>query len=240
MSGNLTPASSINDARTNAHLALGARLANIDLTQILVYVISHVIADALPFLAWQFDMLSPWWALLAGTDQERDLIEGAIGLHAQQGTPASIQTVLAALGFPQADIQEGQNAWGGDQYPSDQGWAVFRVLISRDGQEITAAVQQQAVDAVLFMKPLRCWLDSLQFVDAFEDFIPISDSFTAPGVDNPITITDTFTAPIQGITDVKAGKVLYNGHYYHTGWTYNGVAPAIADSGITINGTPVE
>ena len=61
----LSAAPSINDTRTQALLGLISRLAALDLTTILVYRIDSVVPDALPFLAWQFDILSPLWQLIA-------------------------------------------------------------------------------------------------------------------------------------------------------------------------------
>jgi P2-related tail formation protein len=61
----LSAAPSINDTRTQSLLVLIARLAALDLTTLLVYRIDSVVADALPFLAWQFDILSPLWQLIA-------------------------------------------------------------------------------------------------------------------------------------------------------------------------------
>jgi phage tail P2-like protein len=239
MSGTLTPPSSINDVRTQAHLQIGARLAGIDLTQILVYVIKNVPAAVLPFLAWQFDMTSPWWALLASTSDQRTLIQQAIGLHAKMGTPAAITTIMASLGFSGAEILEGQDSWGGSTWPDNEGWAEFRVVMPRGGAAIPASVQAQAIGAIKFFKPERCWLDALQFTDTFSDpAIVLADSFSAPGVDSPIPITDTFTAPIQAITDVKKTTPYHNAHFYHTGLTHGGTQPAIVDSGFTINGTP--
>src|SRR5277367_4450109 len=61
----LSAAPSINDTRTQALLVLIARLAALDLTTLLVYRIDSVVAGALPFLAWQFDILSPLWQLIS-------------------------------------------------------------------------------------------------------------------------------------------------------------------------------
>lgn len=140
---------SINDARTQAHLALGARLPQIDLTPLLVYRIDSVPASALPALAWQFDVLSPLWQLLApgggsvqqsGTQAARDLIKLAISLHRSRGTPYAIKTALAALGWPGVTILEGQSSWGGSFYPANQGWAVFRVQVPVPAINITRGV----------------------------------------------------------------------------------------------------
>jgi len=61
----LIPSPSINDARSEALLTLVERLSTLDLTPLLVYRIDSVVADALPFLGWQFDILSPLWQLMA-------------------------------------------------------------------------------------------------------------------------------------------------------------------------------
>src|ERR1700757_1270256 len=61
----LAAAPSINDSRTQALLELIARLADLDLAPLLIYRIDSVPAGALPFLAWQFDVLSPLWQLIA-------------------------------------------------------------------------------------------------------------------------------------------------------------------------------
>jgi|SRR5271156_1002878 len=61
----LSAAPSINDTRTQALLVLITRLAALDLTTLLVYRIDSVVDGAIPFLAWQFDILSPLWQLIA-------------------------------------------------------------------------------------------------------------------------------------------------------------------------------
>src|ERR1035437_4425900 len=67
---NLIPQPSINDARTQALLAIIGRLDDLDLTPILTNRIDSVLASALPFLTWQWDMQSSEWPLL---------VQGALG-----------------------------------------------------------------------------------------------------------------------------------------------------------------
>lgn len=132
MSGSsLAAPSSINGARTNAHLLLGQRLGKLDLSPLLLYTITSAPDTALPFLAWQFDMLAPWWQLLEGASSQRRVIQQAIALHRFMGTPFALQSIIANLGFALATIEEGETSWGGDAWPADEGWAVFRVLISK-------------------------------------------------------------------------------------------------------------
>ena len=56
---------SIDDSRSRAFLKLVERLGGLDLVPLLVYRIDSVPASALPYLAWQFDILSPLWQMIA-------------------------------------------------------------------------------------------------------------------------------------------------------------------------------
>jgi Phage tail protein (Tail_P2_I) len=134
----LQPPASINDARAQALMVLIERLGALDLTPLLVYRIDSVPAGALPFLAWQFDILSPLWQLIAptspsveasATEAARDLVKLAIALHRVRGTPYAVKTALAALGWPGAGILEGQASWGGSSWPASQGWAACRISV---------------------------------------------------------------------------------------------------------------
>jgi hypothetical protein len=227
MSGTLTPSGGINDVRTQALLSLSARLGNLDLTQLLVYVIANVPSTALPFLAWQFDVLSPFWQLLKPGSSQAQLIQQSISLHRVLGTPYAITTAISNLGWNVPIILEGQNSWGGNTYPSNEGWAVFRVYISKttlDGQPISVSSPEetQAVDAVLFFKPARCVLDSLWFVEPplSEPPLTIVDSFTLSlgpvQVEPPIVITDFPTVIGWILFDYFNPPVLHNKIYFHS------------------------
>lgn len=56
---------SIGDLRSQGFLELIARLGELDLGPLLVYRIDSVPESALPFLAWQFDLVSPFWQVFA-------------------------------------------------------------------------------------------------------------------------------------------------------------------------------
>jgi phage tail P2-like protein len=127
----LAPASSIRDQRTQALLSLTERLGQIDLSPLLLYTISNAPDAALPFLAWQFDILAPWWKLLSGPLSQRQLIQQAIALHRFRGTPYAIQSITENLGFGLVEIQEGQASWGGSAWPPSEAWAVFRVIVTK-------------------------------------------------------------------------------------------------------------
>ena len=126
----LAPPASISDLRAQGIYALTARFGKLDLTPLLLYTITYAPDSALPWLAWGFDVADSLFQLIAPGADQRQLISQAVPLKRFVGTPYAIKTALATLGWPNAIIQEGQNSWGGTTYPSDQGWAVCRILIN--------------------------------------------------------------------------------------------------------------
>ena len=67
-----------------------------------MYVISNVPEFALPALAWQFDVQSAFWTLLAPGASQRQLIQQAIQLHSIRGTPAVLKQIITQAGYPGA------------------------------------------------------------------------------------------------------------------------------------------
>jgi P2-related tail formation protein len=240
--------------------------------------------EALPFLAWQFDLLSPLWQLIApvalGVDAltnidllidvdnliesgglitelalteaaQRELLKSAIALHRFRGTPWAIKQALASLGWATVSLLEGQTSWGGVAYPSNQGWAVFRVMIDlAAGQGVSIGVASTAVAAVNFFKPARAWLDSLWFaVPAIIEAGPIpSDKLTLGGIvkyqldavrtpdDNALAFAIAMGSLIDGHGPIVPA---YDGHYRHSGITYGANEPEVADSALMVNGAAV-
>jgi P2-related tail formation protein len=276
---------SINDSRSQALMVLIERLAAIDLTPLLVYRIDSVPATALPFLAWQFDILSPLWQAVAPqiksvdaitdvdalTDidtlteatsllvaqqtsalaSERALIKVAIQLHRYRGTPWSIKNALAFLGWDNVSILEGQNTWGGIAYPTDQGWAVFRVLIHLQvGQIVDPGAPVVAIATIEFFKPARSLLDSLYFVlPSTTDSAPSPvDRLALGGIANyqldgappPLGDALSIALVLPSAHDSYGPAVpLYSGHYRHSGITYGVNQPAVVDSALILNGHAV-
>jgi P2-related tail formation protein len=280
----LSAAPSINDARTQALLGLIARLGALDLTTLLVYRIDSVAAGALPFLAWQFDVLSPLWQLIApaavGVDAltnidlltdvdnliesggvvseltlteaaQRELLNNAVALHRFRGTRWAIKHALASLGWTQVALLEGQSSWGGVAYPSNQGWAVFRVMIDLAvGQGVSCGASSTASAAVNFFRPARSLMDSLWFVlPMIADAGPRpSDKLTLGGIvkyqlDNapaPNDNTLVFAIATAALADVHGPIVpAYDRHYRHSGITYGANEPEVADSALVVNGAAV-
>jgi P2-related tail formation protein len=280
----LSAAPSINDTRTQSLLVLIDRLAALDLTPLLVYRIDSTVPSALSFLAWQFDILSPLWQLIApfalGVDAltnidllidvdnlvetgglptelvlseaaQRALLKNSIALHRFRGTPWAIRRALDSLGWPTVTLLEGQTSWGGTTYPSNQGWAAFRVVIMLTAADSIGVVDSAtAVAAVNFFKPARSWLDSLWFaVPAISDVAPTpSDKLTLSGIakyqlDSAPAPTDhplAYSIALARFTDAYGPIVpAYDAHYRHSGITYGVNQPEVADSALVINGAAV-
>jgi phage tail P2-like protein len=246
MSGTLTPPSSINDVRTQAHLVIGERLADMPVQNVLNCIITNVPASVLPFLTWQFDVQSPFWQILSPGASQSQLIQDSIQLHRFHGTVFAIEQTLANMGFPDITLQEGQDSFGGTQFPADQGWAVFRVQVPINGGAISGTIQSLVEAAINFFKPQRCILDSVQWVNDLDDEIQglIKDMIqsVAQGVISDVvfpTPSDIQHVPLfNPFVETKTISPVHDGHFYHSGFFYGVGNPAVVDSGITANGTP--
>jgi hypothetical protein len=177
-------------------------------------------------------------------DSLRALLKVAIPLHRTRGTPYAIKTALKPLGWSSVTLLEGQASWGGTSYSADEGWAVFQARLNLgSGQAVATIDTARAVAAINFFKPVRAWLDSLWFIGA-----PITDVRPAPE-DMVVSIfsrddtaprpIDLVGAPAWPVADRKMIAPLYDGHFRHTGVTYGANEPAIADSGVLVNGIAI-
>jgi hypothetical protein len=177
-------------------------------------------------------------------DSLRALLKIAIPLHRTRGTPYSIKTALRPLGWSSVTLLEGQTSWGGSSYPESEGWAVFQARLNLgSGQTVAAIDAARAIAAINFFKPVRAWLDSLWFVGA-----PIADLMAEPQdvVVSIFSREDAAPIPIDliyanawPVADKKVITPLYDRHFIHTGVTYGVNEPAIADSGVMVNGIAI-
>ena len=90
---------------------------------------------------------------------------------------------------------------------------------------------------------MRSWLDSLWFsASALIDYVqrPVDALVSIfSQIDAVAVPVDRLRAAGWPVADVKVIAPMYDGHYYHTGITYGATEPAVADSGVTINGLPI-
>lgn len=79
---------------------LTERMAGLDTTRLLVYLVDLVEADALPFLGEQFHVMGgEGWDVADDDAARRALIKSAIELHRYKGTPWAVKRVLGQLGI---------------------------------------------------------------------------------------------------------------------------------------------
>jgi len=181
-------------------------------------------------------------------EQYRALILLSTALHSTLGTVAAVKNGFAGLGFPNVIVQEGQNSWGGNQYPSNQGWAVFRVVIPLatipPDTDLSTLIPRM-IAVANYWKPARCILDSIQLLappivdmlmPAPFDFVRsafLQTDFVSP---QP---SDFIVAKFEPIADAKTIVPLHNDRYYHIAVTYGQGEPHVADSGVVVNGVPI-
>ena len=93
----LLPPPLAGDERFQALGQLAARISDMDLSPLLVYLVDTVNASALPNLAEQLHILGEGWQFARDDDERRRLLKRAIELHRYKGTRWAIQQVLETL-----------------------------------------------------------------------------------------------------------------------------------------------
>ncbi|EAB4400467.1 phage tail protein I [Salmonella enterica] len=155
------------DERFRILAGLAARLQDIDLTPLLVYLVDLTEPTALPWLADQFAITGDnGWNLAESEDARRALIKNAIELHRYKGTPWSIRQVIRNLGFGEVQIIEGGDGLDpaiAIKWPADTHWALYRIKLSQAITNDQARLMRKTLAA---FAPARCELASLDFVAA--------------------------------------------------------------------------
>lgn len=157
-----------------------SRFENMDLSALLVYVVDSVPAEALFYLASQFDVLG-WkgWNLAQTDADRRALIKKAIELHRYKGTIWAIKEAVRSVGFNDCTVFEhvgldynGAVTYNGSETYSGGHWANFRVKINIPE---TVTIDPETVELtyrlVLEYKNVRSHLVDLTFVTNFADDI---------------------------------------------------------------------
>lgn len=177
------------------------RLANLNIEAVLIYLIDTVDSDALPILAEQFDVLGYKGYGLATTELERrEVIKKAIELHRYKGTPWSIKEALKAVGYYDAQIDEGltglvyyDGTWNhnGSQLYGPGHWADFSVIIDIGStQGITAQTAAAAVALINEYKNVRSRLRYLNYTATVNEYLTgVEETVSVSIVSN---VSDTF------------------------------------------------
>ncbi|WP_334469172.1 phage tail protein I [Arsenophonus sp. PmNCSU2021_1] len=153
------------ESHFQALAAQAARLQQIDLTPLLVYLLDMTEASALPWLAEQLALTGVnGWSLAESDDARRAMLKSAITLHRYKGTPWSIRAMIRALGFGEVTITEGGAALKPEQataYPDGEThWALYRVILN---QLITNDQAAKLRETLAAFAPARSELVALDY-----------------------------------------------------------------------------
>lgn len=162
------------------------RFNNIPVEAVLAFLIDIVAADALFFLAENFDVLGYKGWILASTESEkRELIKEAIRLHRKKGTPWSIIEALRVLGYPDVRIVEnivgatynGTYSYNGSINYDQPGPFTFRVLLNAASSGIITGTElENIIEIIKIYKNARSHLVDVSFGFYFQDNVTISES----------------------------------------------------------------
>lgn len=188
---------------------VSGRLDALPIEAVLVYIIDMVNAEALPYLAEQFDILGIKGYIYATTEeQKRDVVRAAIELHRYKGTPWAIKEALSKIGLVVNRIEEGvgnrtfyngvYNRNGSRTRGSAGHWAFFRVYLNTALNTVVSASQiTEAVAIINEYKNVRSWLyDITVEVTNINDTLSITDSI---GIDAGVTAADDFGTYYNGL-----------------------------------------
>lgn len=156
-------------------LLVRKRFSELELDKLLVYLIDTVDADAIPYLAEQFDVLGYKGFRLATTEaDQRQIIKRAIELHRYKGTLWAVKEALRSIGFGDAIVTEHVNGH----------WAKFRVNIELGGRSLSVTEIDDLVKMVSEYKNARSHLEDLSYEIAFDDSAVMTDEMNdSPSVD---------------------------------------------------------
>lgn len=197
------------DPASQAWAEASARLQELDLAPLLVYLVDQAPAALLPLLADQFRTPPVLWALADTEVERRQLVKRSLAINKKKGTPWAIREAIKACGFTDAQITERltptlrngtvrRNRAIQRYGPSANLWAHYRVLVdlgnSKGLDAGKAALLRQAVEA---MAPLRSVLQSLRFG---------ATVVSSAGVDDAIALVVR-----QGFSDSVGGLLARSG-----------------------------
>jgi len=184
-------------------LMVNARMNEIEIENLLVYIIDSVQASALPHLARQFDVEGFRGYGLATTDeQRRSIIKQAIELKRYMGTVWAIRQAMISVGYTDAQLIEGVDT--GDV---DTDWARFKIeSVLGDTVGVEGSSQTELAALVREYKPARSVLEGISYSLSVEDTLPmmIDDLYI------------TYEAPPL-LEDLGYIERFHNGQYFRNG-----------------------
>jgi len=219
------------------------RLAEIPLDKLLLYILETCDAQALPFLARQFNVLGNRGWRWADTEQkQRDLLKRAIKMQRKEGTEFSVKESLKVIGINNVEIlhpipgnqYNGQWSFNGTiTYGGAYHWACFKVLVDTEElANLEPDVVEIAVELINEWKNVRSRLIAVEAAAFIED---------------SVEVTDELDFDIEFDFDEQVGPIKYDGSANFDGSaTYNGTYDELEINDSTmatifkVLGTPTE
>jgi P2-related tail formation protein len=179
--------------KNKAHLAafddmMKQRFSELDLSILIPNLFDTVPAEALPYLARQYDVLGYKGWRFADTEQkQRMLLKNSIELHKYKGTTWSIKEALKIIGLDPVEVRVGQYALtcNGEQFCnggfSCGGKNPFTLQVSLDGTIHPDVSEQVAADMIALImeyKAGRSLLTSVNVSDTQSEHLGVSDSLS--------------------------------------------------------------
>jgi P2-related tail formation protein len=176
------------------------------LDNLLVYIISSVSSQVLPYLAAQFDISDdPMYINAVTDDQKRLAIQQAIQLKRYVGTVYAIEQAITAVGIEGATLVEGINT-GNPQTD----WACFSVTVPlQDGQGLDVDASQSLINLIERYKNVRSWL-----IGGVTYLLSLTDNIHSSAFTDSVIINEG--------TNGYSDSLSYSPFYYNGKYTYNG------------------
>ena len=143
------------------------RIADLDITTLLMNLIDTAPEASLPYLARQFNVAGVrGWAFMTTVARKRELLKFSIKLGAKSGTPWAIKEVLRIAGYPGVTFQEGvdkylDGTWNldGSVTLGSEGWAKFIAFVPVElPDDVPESVTNMITAIIGEYKPVRSHL----------------------------------------------------------------------------------
>ena len=203
----LLPPPLAGDERFQALGQLAARISDIDLSPLLVYLVDTVNASALPNLAEQLHILGEGWQFARDDDERRRLLKRAIELHRYKGTRWAIQQVLETLALS-GQISEWFE-YGGQPY-------YFKINVDLSTRGIDEATFDALVALITEYKNVRSHLELLTLSLANRSQVPAIAAVALYG-----EVATVYPYELTELNQVSQAPRLGIGHWcVETVWVY--------------------
>ena len=203
----LLPPPLAGDERFQALGQLAARISDMDLSPLLVYLVDTVNASALPNLAEQLHILGEGWQFARDDDERRRLLKRAIELHRYKGTRWAIQQVLETLALS-GQISEWFQ-YGGQPY-------YFKINVDLSTRGIDEATFDALVALITEYKNVRSHLELLTLSLTNVSQVPAIAAATLCG-----ELATVYPYELTELNQVSQAPRLGIGHWcVETVWVY--------------------